>query len=212
MINITADSVKGYKDEMVPYSLLSKKDKADTLVVMFPGGGYTVNFPLLYYPTLAFLERSFDVLQVNYRTDFYSTLSDEEFDRALIHDVRKVLEHFLQKKNTYKDFYFIGNSLGTIAMSAVLSNEPFIHAKAVWLTPLLTQDYVFNAMLKSISPGLCFIGDNDPFFNQERFNQLRENERIDLKFFEGATHRLEVDNTIETIEILKQVIQEIEQF
>jgi hypothetical protein len=126
--------------------------------------------------------------------------------------VRTVLDIIL-KDNSYENFYIIGKSLGTIAMSSELSRDIFKEAKAVWLTPLIQRDDVFDAMLSCNNNGLCFIGDKDPYYTEKRFNLLANNPKIVARLIPNVNHSLEYENnTVESIEILKSVIHDIKNF
>jgi hypothetical protein len=56
------------------------------------------------------------------------------------------------------------------------------NAKVVWLTPLLQNDAVFNAMVNSDNKGLGIFGEKDSVcFIVERFEKLKNNQNLILK-------------------------------
>ena len=214
MLNTKTDSVKGYKEMDISYTLLSAEESSGNLTIYLPGAGYTVRGPLFHYSTDIFLNKGFDILQVNYQYNdkVYAEFSMEEISEAIKYDVRTVLDTFL-KATSYEKFYIIGKSLGTIAMSSELSGDIFKEAKAVWLTPLIQRDDVFDAMVSSNNKGLCFIGDNDHCYIEERFNQLENNPKIVARLIPNVNHSLEYENnTVDSIEVLKSVIDDINNF
>lgn len=86
-------------------------------------------------------------------------------------------------------------------------------AKVVWLTPILQNDEVFNAMFNSDKKGICIIGDNDICFIVERFEELKTNNNLLLKVVEGGNHNLELDQQpIKSIDLVKSVISDINNF
>ena len=214
MLKTNTESVKGYKEMNIPYTLLSAEENSKSLSIFLPGAGYTVRSPLFHYSKDIFLNNGFDVLQVNYQYNdkVYAEFSMEEISEAIKYDVRTVLDIIL-KDTSYENFYIIGKSLGTIAMSSELSRDIFKEAKAVWLTPLIQRDDVFDAMVSSTNRGLCFIGDNDHCYIEERFNQLANNPKIVARLIPNVNHSLEYENnTVESIEVLKSVIDDIKNF
>ena len=66
MFKVSTESVSGYKEMEIPYTLLSNNESSNSLVIMLPGAGYSAQAPLFHYSTGVFLNKSFDELQVNY--------------------------------------------------------------------------------------------------------------------------------------------------
>ena len=139
--------VKGYQELNVPFTFLRNEHHSKSLVVFLPGTGYTVQSPLFHYAKELFIQRDFDVLQVNYqyKDKVYAEFTVEERIESIIFDVNKVLDEALMNA-PYENYYVMGKSIGTIAMSSLLSRTEFIEAKAIWLTPLLQLDEVFLAI------------------------------------------------------------------
>ena len=214
MFKVSTESVSGYKEMEIPYTLLSNNESSNSLVIMLPGAGYSAQAPLFHYSTGVFLNKSFDVLQVNYSYNdkFYDDFSMDEISEAIKNDVGLVIDKVLDDKS-YENFYLIGKSLGTIAMTSELKRNIFKEAKAVWLTPLIQRDDVFEAMVKSKHNSLCFIGDNDQHYNSERYEQLVKNKNIVSKLFPNVNHGLQYENDpVNSIDVLKNVIKEISEF
>ena len=214
MLNVKAQSVKGYKGLDIPFTILSRSEDSNNLAIILPGVGYTTQAPLLHDSTGVFLNKSFDVLQVNYQYNkkIYDDFTMEEISEAIKFDVKTVLDDVLTSK-TYENYYLIGKSLGTIAMSYELKRECFKNAKAIWLTPLIQREDVLSAMIKGENKSLCIIGDKDPYYIEERYSKVIENPNITSKLIPNVNHSLEYDeDAVESIDVLKSVIAEIEQF
>lgn len=214
MFKAKTDSILGYKEMEIPYTLLSTTEGSKNLVIMLHGAGYSAQAPLFHYSTAVFLNKSFDVLQVNYSYNdkFYDDFSMDEISHAIKHDVGVVIDKVLDDK-FYESFYLIGKSLGTIAMGSELKRNIFKDAKAVWLTPLLQREDVFEAMVKGKNSGLCFIGDSDQHYNSERYEQLEKNKNIVSILFPNVNHGLQYESDpVNSIDVLKSVIQEISEF
>lgn len=212
MINIETNMIKGYKDFEVPYKLYSKDKGAKKLAIILPGAGYTSQAPLLHFSTGLFIKKSYDVLQVNYQYTDKHFDDFSEVNKAIKLDVKNVIDIVLNNK-TYDNFYLIGKSIGTIAMSSELNRDVFKDAKSIWLTPLIHRDDVLNAMVKSSNKGLSIIGDKDPCYSSDRLLKIKDNRNITSKLVPNVDHSLEYDEDIlKSIDVLKSVIQEIEQF
>jgi len=214
MFKVKSDSVTGYKEKDIHYTVLSTDEHASKLAILLPGAGYTAQAPLLHYATGVFLHKSVDVLQVNYTYNdkFYDSFTMEELVEAIKYDVDAVI-HKVLEKNSYEGYYVVGKSLGTIAMASLVDREIFHNAKAVWLTPLLNRDDVFESMLHSRNERLCFIGDDDTHYNAERYLQFANNPKLVTKLLAGADHSLQYkSDPVRSIDLLKTVIKEIDEF
>ena len=212
MLNVNPRTVKGYKELDIPYTILSRNEDSKNLAIILPGVGYTTQAPLFHYSTGVFLQKSYDILLVNYQYKNKVYADFTEISEAIKLDVRTVFDDVLSNK-TYENFYLIGKSLGTIAMGSELNRGRFKNAKAIWLTPLIQRDDVLDAMVKSKNKGLCIIGDKDSCYSEERYSKILENPNITSKLIPNVNHNLEYDeNIVESIDLLKSVIVEIEQF
>ncbi|MGE6754454.1 alpha/beta hydrolase [Rossellomorea sp. NPDC071047] len=214
-MKVTSDAIKGFRDIKVPYTLLmSQGEEAEGIAILLPGLGYTVQAPLLHYSTGIYLNKGYDVLHINYQytTPDYEGFSIEEVDDALRHDVKEVIDQVLQEKG-YSHIHLVAKSFGTIALSNELARESFQDAKLIWLTPLLKDDEVFQAMLGSEQEGICIIGDADRHYEEARFNELKSNHRLYMHLIKGANHSLEHDfQVLDSISTHKQILTNIKAF
>ncbi|WRP06107.1 alpha/beta hydrolase [Rossellomorea aquimaris] len=213
-MKFTSDVMKGYRDIDVPYTLISQGEEAEGIAILLPGLGYTVQAPLLHYSTGIYLHKGYDVLHINYQytSADYEGFSIEEVDDALKHDVKEVINQVLQEKN-YSSIHLVAKSFGTIALSNELTRESFHDARLIWLTPLLKEDEVFQAMLDSGQEGICIIGDADRHYEEARFNELRSNHRLQMHLIKGANHSLEHDfQVLDSISTHKEIMSNIKAF
>jgi hypothetical protein len=214
MVQFLTNSVRGYKDLEVSYTFIKKEEHSKNLAILLPGNGYTTSHPLFHYSTGLFITKEFDVLAVNYQynSPTYDKYSNEELCEAIKLDVNTVLTTALKDKN-YENITFVAKSLGTIALASEITKMKYAQAKAVWLTPLIQRDDVYNAMLTSKNRGLSVIGDKDRCFIEERYNQIKLNENMTAKLIPNVNHSLEYnDDAIASIDVLKNVINDIAQF
>ncbi|TMW71574.1 alpha/beta family hydrolase [Alteribacter natronophilus] len=196
--------------EKTPYSLIRQERGTDTLAVILPGAGYTAQAPLLYYTTGIFCSRGFDVLHVNYSFDReqFAALSEEKFTET----IRAVIDSAVGKRS-YQHYCLAAKSLGTIALPRLLEEERFREAKALWMTPLIQRDDVFESLAASRHESLVILGDQDPCFRRERFEELERNRRLELSLIKDANHSLEIEGNVhESMDVLKSVISVISRF
>lgn len=213
-MKITKKTVMGYKRIPVSYQLFQPEQASGQLAIMFPGRGYTVQGPLFHYSTGVFLNKGYDVLHVNYdyTTEESNSMELDEHIKQISTDVNAVMDQVLST-STYENYTLIGKSIGTIALSSIIQRNEFTDARVIWLTPLLHLDGVFDNMLSSTQPGLCIIGDQDPCYMKERFDQLATIENMTSILIPGTEHSLNyADKPIESIDVLKKVISEISSF
>lgn len=111
MLNVKTEIVQGDKELDIPFKILSTSKDAESLAIILPGAGYTTQAPLLHYSTGVFLQKSFDVLQVNYqyKDKAYNDFTMEEISEAIKLDVKTVIDDVLNGK-TYENYYLIGKS------------------------------------------------------------------------------------------------------
>lgn len=202
--------IEGYKGYAVQYLLIRQEEASGCLAVMLPGAGYTTQAPLFHYATDIYLQKGCDVLNVNYR--YNDNFSMEELSEAICFDVAKIIDQVVTE-SSYEKFCLIGKSFGTIALASELQRPLFRDATAIWLTPLIKRPDVFEAMQNLPNRALSFIGDEDPGYIAERWNQLETNPQIALRLVPGTEHSLEIPGkTLASIDIMKDIMAEIEKF
>ncbi|MDP4146558.1 MAG: alpha/beta hydrolase [Bacillota bacterium] len=208
-MKIISDNTKS-TNRYIPYKLYKQEKKSNSLTIILPGAGYTTQAPLLHYTTGIMFKKGSDVLLVNYNysQEVLSSLSEDE----ITSDVQAVIETIL-KDNDYTDFTIVAKSIGTIAMTYLLKNPNYHSAKAIWLTPLLQRNDVYNALLNNKNKALCIIGDKDPCYIYEKFEEIKKNNQLNTNLIEGVNHSLEFKSDIfKSIEVLKDVMIKIDEF
>lgn len=213
-MKLVKGSIEGYKGYEVPYLMIKQEEASDRLAVMLPGAGYTNQAPLFHYATDIYLQKGYDVLNVNYRynDEFYDDFTMEELSEAVRFDVAEIIDQLLSE-STYENFFLIGKSLGTIALASELQRPLFREAAAIWLTPLIKRPDVFDAMQTLPNRAISFIGDEDRVYDAERWNELNKNPQLELRLVPGTEHSLEIPGkTLASIDIMKDIMAEIEKF
>ncbi|MEH7154360.1 alpha/beta hydrolase, partial [Bacillus thuringiensis] len=97
----------------------------------------------------------------------------------------------------------------------LMKREEFLQSKMILLTPLLTFDSIFEAILHSHHEGILVIGDKDHQYNADQIDQLNKT-NLTIDVVKNANHSVnvgeyETENSIEAIaniiEKLKEVIR-----
>ncbi|GAA0316028.1 hypothetical protein GCM10008967_03240 [Bacillus carboniphilus] len=196
-------------------NLIKQEEPVKKVAVFFPGVGYTTKFPLFYYSTALFREKGYDVLHVNYdfRSKEYETLTNEEYANCIKEDTKKAVDVSLSN-HSYEEFVVLGKSIGTMAMSYEMdTREWFSDAKAIWLTPLIHNNFVFEKMSTCTQNSLSVIGSADFAYKEDRWNEIGQLSNYQTLLLEGADHSLEIKSDLEqSLDLMKQTIQAIEKF
>ncbi|WP_242243123.1 alpha/beta hydrolase [Bacillus cereus group sp. BfR-BA-01309] len=212
--------MKGTKKEIhiegkvIPYTHIEKG--SNKICFMFSGSGYNYDKPLFYYATMLMLEHKIDVVHIHYSYDEQvMNKSMEEITKVMMDDINPIMKEVLKGKQ-YNDTMFLGKSLGTIPIANdLMKKEEFLQSKMILLTPLLTFDSIFEAILHSHHEGILVIGDKDHQYNADQIDQLNKT-NLTIDVVKNANHSVnvgeyETENSIEAIaniiEKLKEVIR-----
>ncbi|MGA9467789.1 MAG: alpha/beta family hydrolase [Exiguobacterium marinum] len=211
MCEVTDGQVVGTNGIPVSYSCMKPDSLSDTLVMLLPGYGYTNDSPMFRYTTALCLENGLNVLEINYN------YRDERYDSvdvsvAIIDDVRLVIDQVLQS-HSVNEYIIIGKSLGTMAMASELTRNVFHDAKLVWLTPLLKQDDIYEAILSHKGKQLVLMGTTDQHYVDERMKHLEQLALTELEIVEQMNHSLEyTGETYRSLRLLETLLKRVERF
>ena len=126
---------------------------AQRIAVFAPGSGNTVRSPLLAYSKLAVERRDAEVRVVSWR--FPAAFDDsmkQRFDMVLSQVAEALADD---------NALIVGKSLGTLAAGVVAARG----LPAIWLTPVLTEPEVVEAIQAAERPPLLIGGDADPVWD-----------------------------------------------
>jgi len=202
----------GFDGMEISYTLLTQERPSRQLAILLPGYRYSTAAPMFHFTTSLLLERSSDVLEINYEyyRDDYAHFDD--IDDVVRYDVRTVIDHVLST-HEYETFIFVGKSLGTVALAHELTRPRFHEAHVIWLTPLLQREDVTQTMSSTRASQLVIIGDKDHCYTESRVDALSDITSLTTHLLTGVNHGLERDaDTFRTIEVLQEVIEVIDAF
>lgn len=158
----------------------SRNSNGDTRVALIlPGAGYTAQAPLLYWPILALAEAGWDVWSVDWHADI---------DEAARQDMQGFVESALasaEEALPAPPELVVAKSLGTFALPHFAQQD----VRAVWLTPILTDPVVADALAR-VNPGrhLAIGGTADPSWRPDLIGTTSAR----LVTVEAANHSLEL--------------------
>lgn len=189
-------SILGFDGQPVPNRFLHPESAIDRLAVLLPGFGYTLDMPLFYYAEHLLLERGWDVLRVEYaygRLPAFRSAPDDERARWLREDTSAAYRAGLARR-AYSRVALIGKSLGTLAMGHLLTSadRPSGEVRAIWLTPLLREEWLRARIERHAGPSLFVIGTADPHYDEGILDGLLAATGGEAVVVEGADHGMDV--------------------
>ena len=178
------------------------KQDSNTLVVLLPGVGYTLDRPLMDYSKKLALELKYDVLPIEYGFQVARKEFNKEKDFTIL--LQESVKQFnLAVNKTYIEIIFIGKSLGTIIQNFLNHEVKEFRVKNIYLTPV-NKTYEVGMAENS----LVISGTNDPLINKETRINIRKLDGVKFIDIEGGDHSLNIkDDIIKSIENLKKVIK-----
>ncbi|MCY1152917.1 MAG: hypothetical protein OWP43_10935 [Sphaerochaetaceae bacterium] len=186
------------------------------LTILIAGFGYNFDMPIFYYTNKLLDSKETDVLLIDFgysQYDKYLKLSEEEQEVIFAKDLA-IIEEYVESLQ-YEQLLFIGKSLGTTACYKLLHSDT-IYAKTigvVWLTPGTSAYKISKFIAKNDLNNLLIYGENDKYHEQLNLQLLEQNSSSLTHIpISNADHILESENCVESINILKFVIEKINIF
>ncbi|MFB0959404.1 hypothetical protein [Proteiniclasticum sp. QWL-01] len=194
-----------YQDLKINCTLLENPDSRG-LCVLFPGKGYTVDKPLLYYATRLAMQKGYNLLILSYGE--FSL--NERTRHAMGNLVSGVVDEVLTGEDRSGDLVFLGKSVGALFASdaAQRQNQP---VRCVYLTPI---DQMVDTMALQIGiiNFMAFTGSEDHLLDHEKALETLGEAASRLKVYPGADHSLNAGTISESVRILSDVLEEIGRF
>ena len=177
------------------------------LAVFFPGIGYTVDRPLMYYSRRIAAALGYEIRLLPYRG----------FPRKVKGDRSKMADSFriaLEQSEEmlsdvawteYDDILFIGKSVGTVVAAKMAEESPAgERIRLILYTPL---DDTFSF---SFGKAVAFTGSGDPWVGKQnsRIAQLCAERGIPCTVIPGGDHSLETDDLPADVRELGKILEE----
>ncbi|EJT6479627.1 alpha/beta hydrolase [Clostridium perfringens] len=187
-------------------------NESDTLAIILPGLGYTLDKALLDYSKQLILDFKFDCLGIEYGFQ----VSREAFNRQDENDIRELLLETLDiifsalelRRGKYKRIILIGKSLGTVLQSRIDKEiKENYNIKNIYLTPI---NETFKEKLDK--EGLIITGTKDTLISSENLEKIKS-EGLRVLEIEDAGHSLCIKgNVLKSIKALEIIIENIKDY
>lgn len=178
------------------------------IAVVFPGVGYTVEKPLLYYTASEAKDAGYQLLKLDYGEEIHSFQGRSEAGlESLMEKAKNKVKEQLEVIDwgQYEKILFISKSIGT-TLACWVEKELGIRVKHCLLTPIpLTIPYLSEA------DGLVFVGMADPYMKKKVVEQVVKEypEKVGEVFFD-CNHSLErPGHTILNLKNVKKVVKKL---
>lgn len=171
------------------------------LIIFFPGAGYGMDCPLLYYADFIYETNGFDRIYLNYQSILSNadlTLEDKlnEVRRYILEEVENVDFAY------YDEIIFLSKSIGSVE-AGILAKRLDLEATQVFITP------IEEAISYCNSESYVVIGTQDKAY--EIYKEHCDKNKIKALYIKDANHSLEVEGQpYESIDVLKRVMRFIE--
>jgi pimeloyl-ACP methyl ester carboxylesterase len=180
------------------------------LALILPGARYTPAHPLLYHTSAALLAQGFSVAAAWWKeSPGQAGMGGVEALRARLgHDVEEII--FTAGRDA-EELLLVGKSLGTVAMAEVAARGAHPDARGIWLTPLLGEPSVADAIGRAGPRALVVLGSADPA-RAETALELARSAGARVVEIAGADHGLELADPIASIEALREAVEAVVEF
>lgn len=172
------------------------------LAVLFPGVGYHVDKPLLYYAKDLAVMCGYETIDVKYGELPAGIKGSEEkmreaFERSLQNALNALKE---VKWDQYGEIIFISKSIGT-AVAAKVAECLGIRTRNIYYTPV-AETFQFP-----LQQGIAFHGTADTWVDTQVLKDACNKCGLQLFITEGANHSMETEDTLANIQILLGIME-----
>lgn len=178
------------------------------IAIIFPGIGYHVDKPLLYYGKKLAQNYGYEIIEVPYRGFRSGIKGDaalmlEAFEHALAQTEEILSQYFIDHDD---DILVISKSIGT-AVAAAYQRKHDIKAKNIYFTPVEETFHFVDAR-----SGIVFHGTGDTWAKTE--NVVSECEKLELPYYltEEANHSMENGDVLQDLRTLQEIMEICEKY
>ena len=177
------------------------------IAIIFPGIGYHVDKPLLYYSIRLARQYGYEINCVNYGELPSGIKGDSEkmniaFSMALNHVSQELSKVDF---SSYSDILFISKSIGT-AVAATYELQNRLGARQIYYTP------VEQSFLAIGTTGIIFHGTADDWARTAAIKEECAKRKLPLFITENANHSLETGDIMIDLDNLKKIMEETERY
>lgn len=197
------------------FTCISEAGTMKKLAVFFPGAGYGMDCPLLYYADFLFETKGYERLKLNYQ----DILLNKEM---CLDDKLAQLRAYITKEfdaihfNAYEEIVFISKSIGCVEAGRIA--EKYVNLSFTEFSNQCKMSNPIQIFLTPVADALPYCSGNSRVIIGTKdkayplFKEHCAKHRIPALFIEGGDHSLEIaDKPFESIEVLKKVLTFIQE-
>jgi len=205
----------GYDETEIPVQIVS--GGSETVVVLYPGMGYSLQAPVFHYLGQLLLRENIDSIGINYRYGENRGYRQSDGNRRrdwIASDAAAIARTLGPVLAGYRKVLYVGKSLGTVVLrhqldARLVRDDAFL----VWLAPVdgIRQAWAYARSLGQKS--LFLFGTGDPGCTPDCPGSLGGTDRLEIVEIPGAGHYFEAAGDIpRSIENLSLVMKNLERF
>lgn len=188
------------------HRLLAQEGGSDRLLILLPGRGYTLDYPLFYNLRRAALGLGWDVLNVQYGFQAAGVELEAAQTPQLIEEVMDGVRPALERG--YKQVCVAGKSLGTPMAAEVARSIQDAEVSLILLTPIGGAVQGLGSI-----PTLALVGTADALYSAHEVQAFTGHPTVTWRVYEGLNHSLEVKGDWRaSLRILETIIDTCESF
>lgn len=172
------------------------------IAVIFPGVGYHVDKPLLYYSKKLAKEQGYSIADVSYGNFPSGVKGSKEKMEAAFFSALEQAEEILKDIDfsQYEDILFISKSVGT-AVASAYAGKHGLNTRNVYYTPV-GESFPFMKQ-----KGIVFHGTSDGWVDTELVKTECEKRKFPLYITECGNHSLETGDALEDLVNLQKIME-----
>ena len=173
--------------------------------VIFPGIGYHVDKPLLYFGKMLARKNGYEIIEVPYGNFKKGIKGNAEKMKEAFESALEQSEKLLAdvRWEDAEEILFISKSIGTIVAGA-FAQQKSLRVRHVWFTPL-KETFLFDGSADAIA----FHGTADPWASDEDIEEGCRQNGIPLTEIPGANHSLEKGDALTDLANLPKVMEAV---
>lgn len=194
---LTVESMDG-RYVVSPWFTSPAPDKIVGRALVLPGAGYTVDHPALYWSCQVLVQVGWRVVTVRWRAEGVTSTERQTF----VETAANLIE---AEAGDDQQTIVLAKSLGSYAVAWALARR----YPAIWLTPVMTDDFIARSLKAYAAPSLLIGGTADPMWLMPSHTPPGQRV-VELP---GADHSLSrADDWRGSVEALGQSLAAIEDF
>ena len=181
------------------------------LAVFFPGIGYTVDKPLMYFGRKLAAEQGYEIKLLPYSGFPEKIRGNRDRMKESYQIAAQQTQEMMSDVDPaqYDRIVFVGKSIGTIVAAGLAADPMYAERTALVLYTPLEETFSFP-----LRDAVVFTGSADPWVGGEksRISALSARKGIPCFLIDGGNHSLETGDALKDIANLQKIMEETRSF